>query len=56
MLKIKPETFAQLMQLPVVQRSDLLEFIGSTPVADRVVLQIIEKMAAGEMPGVSRAA
>lgn len=56
MQQIKPETFARLMRLPVGLRSDLLEFIGSTPVADIQVLQLIEKMAAGEVPGQGLAA
>ncbi|WP_213546096.1 hypothetical protein [Vannielia litorea] len=56
MQQIKPETFAQLMRLPVTLRADLLEFIGSTPVADGQILSLIEKLAAGESPGIGRAA
>ncbi|WP_168222914.1 hypothetical protein [Oceanicola sp. D3] len=56
MQQMKPETFAQLMRLPVLLRADLLEFIGSTPVADGQILSLIEKLAAGESPGVGHAA
>lgn len=54
--QIRPETFAKLMRLPISQRADLLEFIGSTPVADSEVINLIEKLAAGEFPGAPRAA
>ena len=54
--QIRPETFAQLMRLPVSLRADLLEFIGSTPVADGQILALVEKLAAGESPGIGRAA
>lgn len=56
MQQIRPETFAKLMRLPISQRADLLEFIGSTPVADSEVINLIEKLAAGEFPGAPRAA
>ncbi len=54
--QMRPETFAQLMRLPVPLRADLLEFIGSTPVADGQILTLIQKLAAGESPGIGRAA
>ena len=54
MQQMRPETFAQLMRLPVPLRADLLEFIGSTPVADGQILTLIQKLAAGESPGMGR--
>jgi len=56
MQQLRPETFARLMRLPVWQRSDLLEFIGSTPIADREVLSLIERLAAGDFAAAPRAA
>ncbi|MFY0634635.1 MAG: hypothetical protein JXQ91_12555 [Vannielia sp.] len=53
---MKPETFAQLMRLPVTLRADLLEFVGSTPVADGEILSLIQRLAGGETPGLGRAA
>lgn len=56
MQQIRPETFAQLMRLPNRQRADLLEFIGSTPVADSEVMNLIKRLAAGDFSGAPRAA
>ncbi|WP_175570498.1 hypothetical protein [Vannielia litorea] len=56
MQQMRPETFAQLMRLPVQLRADLLEFIGSTPVADGEIIALIERLAGGETPGLGRAA
>ena len=56
MQHIRPETFAALMRLPVWQRADLLEFIGSTPVADRDLRALITRLASGELPEAPQAA
>lgn len=56
MQQMRPETFAQLMRLPVPLRADLLEFIGSTPVADGEIRSLIERLAGGEIPGLGCAA
>lgn len=44
------------MQLPLGQRSDLLDFIGSTPVADSELRRIIARCFEGEFPDTPRAA
>lgn len=45
MLAIDPNLFTRLMLLPDAARSDLLEFIGATPVADAQLAAMIEGLS-----------
>jgi hypothetical protein len=42
---INPGLFAKLMRLPDTARTDLLEFLGATPVADAQLSAMIDDMA-----------
>ena len=46
MRKINPGLFARLMRLPETARTDLLEFIGATPVADSQLAAMIDSISA----------
>jgi hypothetical protein len=45
LLTINPGLFAKLMRLPDSARTDLLEFLGATPVADAQLSEMIETVA-----------
>ena len=45
LLTINPGLFARLMRLPDSARTDLLEFLGATPVADAQLSEMIETVA-----------
>lgn len=49
---INPRLFARLMNLPEAIRTDLLEFLGMTPVADAHLAEMIDNFA--ERLGVDR--
>ncbi|MDI3336367.1 hypothetical protein QKW60_08115 [Defluviimonas aestuarii] len=53
MRTIDPELFARLMRLPDTARTDLLEFLGATPLAD-VQLSAVIDAAAAQMQSTSR--
>lgn len=42
---INPGLFARLMRLPDSARTDLLEFVGATPVADAQLSHMIDMIA-----------
>ncbi|MGL4312201.1 MAG: hypothetical protein ACRCSU_17095 [Paracoccaceae bacterium] len=46
MRPIHPNLFARLMRLPHHARTDLLEFLGATPIADAQLSVMIEDIAA----------
>lgn len=48
---INPNLFARLMWLPDSVRVDLLEYVGSTPVADAHLERMIEFLSASLEPG-----
>ena len=43
---IDPNLFTRLMRLPDAVRVDLLEFLGSSPIADIQLSDLIEKISA----------
>ena len=45
MRPIHPNLFARLMRLPEHARTDLLEFLGATPIADAQLSVMIEDIA-----------
>lgn len=45
--RIAPDLFARLMELPPETRTDLLEFLGQTPLAPSEVLRLTD-VAAGK--------
>jgi hypothetical protein len=45
LLTINPGLFASLMRLPDSVRTDLLEFLGATPVADAQLAEMIQSVA-----------
>ena len=45
MRTINPGLFARLMRLPEAARTDLLEFLGATPVADAQLSVVIDGIA-----------
>lgn len=45
MRTIDPGLFARLMRLPEAARTDLLEFLGATPVADAQLSAVIDSIA-----------
>lgn len=46
MRSIDPNLFTRLMGLPDAVRVDLLEFLGSSPIADIQLSDLIEKISA----------
>ena len=46
MRSIDPNLFTRLMRLPDAIRVDLLEFLGSSPIADIQLSDLIEKISA----------
>lgn len=45
MRTINPGLFARLMRLPDAARTDLLEFVGATPVADAQLSHMIDAIS-----------
>lgn len=45
MRTINPGLFARLMRLPEAARTDLLEFLGATPLADAQLSAVIDSIA-----------
>lgn len=45
MRTINPGLFARLMRLPDAARTDLLEFLGATPIADAQLSAVINSVA-----------
>ncbi|MCB2092837.1 MAG: hypothetical protein H6901_07405 [Rhodobacteraceae bacterium] len=50
MFTINPGLFTRLMKLPDAARTDLLEFIGATPVADAQLSEIIDNFSIKKSP------
>lgn len=48
---IEPTVFARIMSLPNSVRHDVLEFIGSTPVASKSIEQIVASVTERQGPG-----
>ncbi|MEO1678405.1 MAG: hypothetical protein AAFU80_09635 [Pseudomonadota bacterium] len=55
MRSIRPDQFARIMTLPQAERSDLLEFLGATPMADIQVEALIAQVGRDHRQSVLRA-
>jgi hypothetical protein len=48
---IEPSDFARIMTLPLTQRHDVLEFLGSTPVESGEIEKLLRAMFRRNGPG-----